>query len=97
MGVNADALKLVGESLSSDALGFIYPLGSDLVEPVNMALAEMKANGMLEELAQKFFTDAFTITYDDLAGEEEEAGLPDLEGREVTVAIENQYLPLQLY
>ncbi|MGD8585450.1 MAG: transporter substrate-binding domain-containing protein, partial [Chloroflexota bacterium] len=31
VGVNADQLKLVGESLASDALGFIYPQGSDLV------------------------------------------------------------------
>ncbi len=66
VGVNAEDLKLVGDSLSSDALGFIYPKGSDLVEPVNMAIAEMKANGTLEELAVKYFTDAFTITYDDL-------------------------------
>jgi polar amino acid transport system substrate-binding protein len=66
VGVSADQLKLVGDSLSSDALGFIYPLDSELTEAVNMALAEMKANGTLEELAQKYFTDAFTITYDDL-------------------------------
>jgi len=52
--------------MSSDSLGFIYPLGSDLVDPVNAALAEMKANGTLEELAVQYFTDAFTITYDDL-------------------------------
>jgi hypothetical protein len=31
-----------------------------------MALAEMKASGRLEELAQQYFSDAFTITYDDL-------------------------------
>ena len=94
VGVNADQLKLVGESLSSDSLGFIYPLGSDLVEAVNLALAELKANGRLEELAVQYFTDAFIITYDDLFPEEEEAGgLPDLGGREVTIAIENQYLP----
>jgi polar amino acid transport system substrate-binding protein len=66
VGVNAEDLKLVGDSLSSDALGFIFPKGSDLVQPVNMAIAEMKANGTLEELAMKYFTDAFTITYDDL-------------------------------
>jgi alpha-glucoside transport system substrate-binding protein len=65
-GVNADELKLVGESLSSDALGFIFPKGSALVAAVNAALAEMKANGTLEALAQKYFTDAFIITYDDL-------------------------------
>jgi polar amino acid transport system substrate-binding protein len=66
VGVNADQLKLAGASLSSDQLGFIYPKGSDLVEPVNMALESMKADGTLEELAQKYFSDAFTITYEDL-------------------------------
>jgi polar amino acid transport system substrate-binding protein len=67
VGVNADELKLVGEALTSgEQLGFIFPLGGDLVESVNMALAEMKDNGTLEELAQKFFSDAFVITYDDI-------------------------------
>ena len=66
VGVNADDLKLVGDSLSSDQLGFIFPPGSDLVEPINAALAELTATGMLEELAGKYFSDAFTITYDDI-------------------------------
>ena len=66
VGENADELTLVGESLSSDSLGFIYPQGSDLVEAVNMALDELKASGQLEELASQYFSDAFTITYDDL-------------------------------
>lgn len=66
VGVNADQLKLVGESLSSDQLGFIFPNGSDLVGPFNAALAEMKANGTLDTLAQKYFSDAFTISYEDL-------------------------------
>ena len=56
----------MGESMSSDSLGFIFPQGSELVEPVNTALAELKANGTLEELAQQYFSDAFTITYEDL-------------------------------
>ena len=66
VGVNADALKLVGESLSSDQLGFIFPQGSDLVEPMNMALDVLKADGTLEELATQYFSDSFTITYDDI-------------------------------
>lgn len=65
-GVNADSLKLVGESLSSDQLGFIFPKGSDLVGPFNAALAELEANGTLATLAEKFFSPAFTITYEDL-------------------------------
>lgn len=65
-GVNADSLKLVGESLSSDQLGFIFPKGSDLVPAFNAALAELEANGTLAQLAEKYFTEAFTITYEDL-------------------------------
>jgi polar amino acid transport system substrate-binding protein len=66
IGVNADQLDLVGESLASQQLGFIYPKGSDLVEPVNMALESMDADGTLATLAEKYFSDQFTITYDDL-------------------------------
>jgi polar amino acid transport system substrate-binding protein len=66
VGVNQDKVKLVGPSLSSDQLGFIFPKGSDLVEPVNQALASMKADGFLDELAQKYFSDEFKVTYDDI-------------------------------
>lgn len=66
VGVNADQLKLVGESLSSDQLGFIFPKGSDLVEPVNMALQSMRGDGTLDALADQYFTDKFTLTYDDI-------------------------------
>jgi polar amino acid transport system substrate-binding protein len=66
VGVSADQLKLTGDSLSSDQLGFVFPKGSDLVEPFNMALGALRANGTLDQLAQKYFSDEFTITYDDL-------------------------------
>jgi len=56
----------VGDSLSSDQLGFIFPKGSDLVEPVNKALAVMRENGTLDELADKYFSDKFKLTYDDI-------------------------------
>lgn len=65
-GVNADKLKLVGDPISSDKLGFIFPKGSDLVEPVNMALASMQADGTLDALAEKYFTNKFTVTPDDI-------------------------------
>lgn len=68
VGVNADQLKLVGESLSSDELGFIFPLGSDLVAPFNAALQALRDNGTLDQLAERYFSDQFTITYDDLGG-----------------------------
>jgi polar amino acid transport system substrate-binding protein len=78
VGVNSDKLKVTGSSLSSDELGFIFPKGSDLVEPVNLALASMRADGFLDELADKYFSDKFIVTYDDIGegayAEEEEAG-----------------------
>jgi phosphate/phosphite/phosphonate ABC transporter binding protein len=55
LGANADQLKLVGPSLSSDQLGFIFPKGSDLVEPFNLVLAEMKADGTLDEINATWF------------------------------------------
>ncbi|HEX5615635.1 MAG TPA: transporter substrate-binding domain-containing protein [Acidimicrobiia bacterium] len=66
VGENAEDLKLLEGSLSSDELGFIFPKGSELVEPVNAAIAALDADGTLEELRQKYFTEDFTITYDDL-------------------------------
>ncbi len=66
LGENADELKLVGPSMSSDELGFIYPKGSDLVDPVDKAINAMKADGFLEELNLQYFGPNFTITYDDL-------------------------------
>lgn len=65
-GENADSLKMLDGSLASDALGFIFPKGSDLVAPVNAALASMEADGTMDALAEKFFSPAFTITYDDI-------------------------------
>ncbi|CUS02435.2 Amino acid ABC transporter substrate binding protein [Candidatus Promineifilum breve] len=65
-GANAEALKLVGDSLSSDQLGFVFPKGSDLVAPFNAAMAALRENGTLARLAEKYFTDAFTLTYEDL-------------------------------
>jgi len=95
LGENADQLKLVGPSISSDQLGFAYPKGSDLVEPINAALNELKANGFLEAVNLQYFGPDFDVTYDDLFPEEEGEGaeLPDLEGREISIAVENAYLP----
>ncbi|HHC09244.1 MAG TPA: amino acid ABC transporter substrate-binding protein [Actinobacteria bacterium] len=56
-GANADKVKLLDEPLQSDPLGFIFPKGSDLVEPVNKVLAEMKADGTLDELNRKWFVE----------------------------------------
>jgi len=66
MGENADKLELIGPSISSDELGFIYPKGSDLVEPVNKVLRAMQADGTLDKLNQKFFGPDFKITSEDI-------------------------------
>jgi polar amino acid transport system substrate-binding protein len=66
LGANKDQLKLIGRSLSSDQLGFVFPKGSDLVEPINAALIEMKADGWLEETNAKWFGPSFDVTYDDI-------------------------------
>lgn len=68
IGENADAVKTIDDGLQSDPLGFIYPLDSDLVEPVNQAIDEMKGSGFLDEIGEKFFGVGFTITYDDIEG-----------------------------
>lgn len=66
MGENAEKLELIGPSISSDELGFIFPKGSDLVEPVNKALSAMQADGTLEKINQKFFGPDFKITSADI-------------------------------
>lgn len=51
------ALKLVGEPLGSEDFGFIFPKGSELVEPFNAAIAAARADGTLEALNTKWFRD----------------------------------------
>ncbi len=65
-GTNAEELELIGPSISSDELGFIFPLGSELVDPVNQALQSMMDDGTLAALNQKFFGPEFVLTYDDI-------------------------------
>lgn len=66
VGENADKVKLVGDSLSSDELGFIYPKGSDLRDSVDQALRAMMADGFLDKVNKQYFGPDFTITYDDV-------------------------------
>lgn len=65
-GENADALELIGPSISSDQLGLVFPQGSDLVDPFNQALRAMMADGTLEEINGRYWGGEFTITYDDI-------------------------------
>jgi ABC-type amino acid transport substrate-binding protein len=76
-GVNASEVKITGEPLQSDELGFIFAKGSNLVEPFNAALASMREDRTLEIINAKWFPPQ----------------MPDLGGRTVTVAVENLYPP----
>ncbi len=48
-------LKLVGQPLGTEEFGFIFPKGSDLVGPMNAAIAEMRADGTLDALNTRWF------------------------------------------
>ncbi|MBC6407532.1 MAG: transporter substrate-binding domain-containing protein [Rhodobacteraceae bacterium] len=48
-------LKIIGEPLGTEDFGFIYPKGSDLVAPINAAIASMEADGTFEALNTKWF------------------------------------------
>jgi polar amino acid transport system substrate-binding protein len=55
IGASPDTFKVIGDPLGTEEFGFIFKQGSDLVAPVNAALAEMKADGTLDRLNQKWF------------------------------------------
>lgn len=55
IGANPGAFKVVGTPLGTEDFGFILTPGSDLVEPINAALAAIKADGTMDGLQQKWF------------------------------------------
>ena len=57
MGASPNSFKIAGEPIGHDAFGFIFQKGSDLVAPVNAAIASMKDDGTLESLNKKWFFD----------------------------------------
>ncbi|WP_185804493.1 transporter substrate-binding domain-containing protein [Pontivivens nitratireducens] len=57
VAANPEVFKLIGEPLGSEDFGFIFPRGSDLVAPVNAAIAAMKADGTMDTLNTKWFLD----------------------------------------
>jgi len=62
----ASQVEFIGDSLSDDQFGVVFPKNSDLVEAVNKALPDMRANGVLETLIRRYFGIDFNVTYDDL-------------------------------
>ena len=49
--------RSIGEPLGTEEFGFIFKQGSDLVAPVNAAIAAMKADGTFDKLNKKWFFD----------------------------------------
>ncbi len=54
---SSGGLKVVGGPLGTEDFGFIFPKGSDLVAPVNAAIASLKADGTFDALNKKWFLD----------------------------------------
>lgn len=55
IGANPDKLKLIGDPLTSEELGFVFPKGSDLVAPIDLVLSAMDADGTLDAIYAKWF------------------------------------------
>jgi polar amino acid transport system substrate-binding protein len=55
LGADPGVFKTVGDPVGSDQFGFILQKGSDLVAPINAAIASMKADGTLDALNRKWF------------------------------------------
>ncbi len=54
-GVHASAVKLLPEALTRGELGFVFTPGSDLIDPINRALASMNADGALDKINARWF------------------------------------------
>ena len=59
VGADSEKLDLIAGDIKSDELGFIFPKGSDLVDPVNQALAAMRSDGTLDKISGKYFNKTF--------------------------------------
>jgi len=89
IGANPDQLQITGDAIKSEDFGFIFTKGSDLVAPINAAIATMQEDGFMDHLNTKWFflTDPNAADLYD--------SLPDLDGRVIAAAVANDYTPLQ--
>jgi polar amino acid transport system substrate-binding protein len=56
---NADKMKIVGEVFTDENYGIAFCKGNDaLISQVNAALAELQAEGFIEELVNEWYGDA---------------------------------------
>ena len=52
---SAGGLKIIGDKLGTEDFGFIFPKGSDLVAPMNAAIAALQADGTIAALNKTWF------------------------------------------
>jgi polar amino acid transport system substrate-binding protein len=57
LGEGSEGVAVLDGDLQSDPLGFIYAQDSDLIEPVNQVIADMKSDGTLDDLITKWFVE----------------------------------------
>ncbi len=88
VGANPDKLKSLDEPLGTEEFGFIFTPKSDLVAPFNQAIGQMKADGYLDYLNDRWFFLA------NPNGADVYKQLPDLKGRTIKAVTENAYTPL---
>lgn len=55
MNENPGELEIRGQITSDEQLAFVFPPGSDLIAPWNAALAQMEADGTLQEINDSWF------------------------------------------
>jgi polar amino acid transport system substrate-binding protein len=55
IGANPDKLQIVGDAIKSEEFGFIFPQESDLVAPINAAIATLREDGYTAYLDSKWF------------------------------------------
>ncbi len=55
VNANPDTFKLIGDPMGTEDFGFIFPKGSELIEPFNAAITSMRDDGTLDALNTKWF------------------------------------------
>lgn len=55
VNANPETFKMVGNAISSEDFGFIFPKGSDLVGSFNVGIDSMRADGTLDALTTRWF------------------------------------------
>ena len=57
VNANPDDVRITGDVLTGEELGFIFSKGDELRDTINEVLAEMDEDGTMDELFQKWFID----------------------------------------